>query len=69
MFEMRQKFAEEMEKNGLSVQIERNPVFYDEPTEADVNNGTFETAEAAEEDPVPEEPEEKKEGVNDGSEG
>lgn len=68
MFEMRQKFAEEMEKNGLSVQIERNPVFFDEPTEADVNNGTFETAEETEEEPAPEEPEEKKEGVENGSE-
>jgi hypothetical protein len=68
MFEMRQRFVDEMKENGFDLEIVRNPVFYDEPEEKDVEEGTFEAAESEAEEVTPEEPEEKKEGVNNGSE-
>lgn len=52
MFEMRQRFVEEMAKNGINIKITRSPVYFDEPTEKDVNTGKFE---AAEEEPEQEE--------------
>jgi hypothetical protein len=67
MFEMRQRFVDEMKENGFDLEIVRNPVFYDEPEEKDVEEGTFEAVEAEAEE-APEEPEEKKEGVDNGSE-
>ena len=61
MWEMRQAFVEEMKENGFDIEIVRNPVFFDEPTKEDVDNGTFEAAEAEEEVPQEETPEENKE--------
>lgn len=54
MWEMRQNFVEEMKENGFDIEIIRNPIFFDEPTAKDVDEGTFEEAEAE----TPEEPEE-----------
>ena len=51
MFEMRQRFVEEMAKNGLNLEILRSPIYFDEPTEKDVNTGHFEAAEAQEQEP------------------
>jgi len=45
MFNARQKFVKEMRKNGFNINIERSPIFFDEPTENDVENGDFEAAE------------------------
>ena len=50
MFEMRQKFVEEMAKNGLILEIIRNPIYFDEPTEKDVNTGEFEAQEEPEQE-------------------
>ena len=71
MFECRQRFVEEMKENGFNIEIIRNPIFFDEPTKEDIEEGTFEEAEAEE---TPEEPqaqeeneekEEKENGDND----
>ena len=48
MWEMRQNFVEEMKENAIDIEIIRNPVFFDEPTKEDVDEGTFEAAEAEE---------------------
>ena len=55
MWEMRQAFVEEMKENGYDIEIVRNPVYFDEPTKEDVEEGTFEAAEVQEETPAPEE--------------
>ncbi len=60
MYEMRLKFVEEMKENGFDIEIVPNPVFFDEPKEEDVEEGTFEEAEEEEEAPA-EEIEENKE--------
>ena len=49
MYEMRLKFVEEMKENGFDIEIIPNPVFFDEPTKEDIEEGTFEAAEAEEE--------------------
>ena len=48
MFECRQRFVDEMKENGFNIEIVRNPVFFDEPTKEDVEEGEFEEAEAEE---------------------
>lgn len=45
MYEMRLAFVEEMKKNGLEIEIVRNPIFFDEPEKEDIDEGTFEEAE------------------------
>lgn len=72
MYECRLRFVEEMKENGLNIEIIPNPVFYDEPTKEDIEEGTFEEAEAEEPEagsvPTPEqnnEEEEKDNGDND----
>ena len=71
MWEMRQAFVEEMKENGIDIEIIRNPIFFDEPTKEDINEGTFE--EASEETPeetneeTPEETNEETEDNNDGN--
>lgn len=68
MWEMRQNFVEEMKENGFDIEIIRNPIFFDEPTAKDVNEGTFEEAEAEtpeapqEGEEAPKEPETPEEG-------
>ena len=57
MWEMRCRFMEEMKKAGIDINIVRNPIFFDEPTKEDVENGTYEEAEPE----APETPEENKE--------
>ena len=66
MYEMRLNFVEEMKKAGFNIEIVPNPVFYDEPKKEDIDNGTFEEAEAEDEnaDPENETPEETKEEDN-----
>lgn len=62
MFECRQRFVEEMKENGINIEIVRNPIFFDEPTKEDVDEGEFEEAEPEVEEPSQEEtPEENKE--------
>lgn len=60
MYEMRERFVEEMKENGYNIEIIRNPIFFDEPTKEDIEEGTFEAAEAEAEEPeaAPEENEE-----------
>ena len=65
MYEMRQNFVEEMKKNGFDMDIVRNPIFYDEPEKEDIDEGTFEAAEAPEE--TPEENTEKEGGEDAGN--
>lgn len=64
MYEMRKKFVEEMKENGFEIEIVPNPVFFDEPKDEDIDEGTFEEAEAEEEAPAEEVVEDKKEEVN-----
>lgn len=45
MYEMRRRFADEMKEHGYDIEIVRNPVFYDEPTDSDIDDGTFKSAE------------------------
>ena len=49
MYEMRKRFVKEMKENGIDIDIVPNPVFYDEPDNEDIDNGTFEAAEAEQE--------------------
>ena len=64
MYEMRQAFVDEMKENGFELEIVRNPVFYDEPTKEDVEEGTYEAAEEQAEEPAQKPEEENKEEEN-----
>lgn len=64
MYEMRQNFVEEMRENGIEIEIVRNPVFFDEPTKEDIDEGEFAAAEPEE----PEKPENPEEPENDETE-
>lgn len=50
-YEARLNFVEEMKEHGIEIEIVPNPVFWDEPKEEDIEEGTFE---AAEPEPEPE---------------
>lgn len=54
--EARKAFVDEMKEAGYDIEIIPNPVFFDEPKDEDIDNGTFDEAE-------PEEPEEQEETV------
>lgn len=47
-YETRLAFCEEMKENGFEIEVVRNPIFADEPTDEDIENGTFEEAEVEE---------------------
>ena len=68
MFECRQRFVEEMKENGFNIEIVRNPIFFDEPTKEDIEEGKFEEAEAEEPEadnvPTPEQNKEEEDGEN-----
>lgn len=64
MYEMRLKFVEEMKKNGINIEIIPNPIFFDEPKKEDIEEGTFEAAEAEEEPAQEETKEEETENEN-----
>lgn len=68
MFEMRQRFVQEMKENGFEIEIVKNPVFYDEPNEEDVEEGTFEEAKRKENPEQPEENSGSEEGEERGKE-
>lgn len=63
MFESRMRFVKEMQENGIEISITRNPIFFDEPEESDVEEGTFEIKEEQEE--APEVKEEEADGNDD----
>ena len=44
----RLRFVEEMKENGFELEIVRNPIFFDEPTKEDIDDGEFETKEEEE---------------------
>ena len=44
-FNERMRFVEEMKENGFEIEITRSPIFFDEPTKEDAEEGTFETKE------------------------
>ena len=48
----RLRFVEEMKEKGFELEIVRNPIFFDEPTEEDIDDGEFEIKE---EEELPEE--------------
>lgn len=50
MFEARLDFIKEMADNGIEIEIVRNPIYWDEPTEEDIENGEFEQMEGEDED-------------------
>lgn len=69
-YEARLEFVKEMEEKGIEIKIVPNPVFWDEPTKEDIEEGTFEAAEPAEPEPEelqPEQSEEVKEEEADGN--
>lgn len=68
MYEMRKAFVDEMKENGFELEIVRNPVFYDEPTKEDVEEGTFEAAEEPEAAPEEAAEETTEEDAEDGKE-
>lgn len=41
----RLRFVEEMKENGFDIEIVPNPIFFDEPTKEDIEDGTFEIKE------------------------
>ena len=57
----RQRFVEEMKENGFDIEIVRSPIFFDEPTIEDADEGTFEVKE---EEELPEENNETEENEN-----
>lgn len=59
MYNERLRFVEEMREHGYDLEIVRNPIFFDEPTKEDIEEGEFETKE---EEELPEEPSGDKEG-------
>lgn len=61
MFECRQRFVDEMKENGFNIEIVRNPVFFDEPTKEDIEEGEFEEAEAPKEEEASQEEASKEE--------
>lgn len=42
MYEARLDFVKEMTENGFEIECVRNPIYWDEPTEEDIENGEFE---------------------------
>lgn len=44
-YEERLRFVEEMRENGYELEIIRNPIFFDEPTKEDINEGSFDIKE------------------------
>ena len=61
----RLRFVEEMKEHGFDIDIVRNPIFFDEPTKEDIEEGTFETKE---EEALPEEEAPKEEEVKENAE-
>lgn len=57
MYNERLRFVEEMKKNGYDLEIVRNPIFFDEPTKEDIEEGEFETKEEEEKEDDDEKPE------------
>lgn len=45
MFQAREDFCKEMQENGIDIEVVRNPIFWDEPTEEDIEEGEFELME------------------------
>lgn len=58
----RLRFVEEMKENGFDIEIIPNPIFFDEPKEEDIEDGTFESKE---EEELPEENNEEEENKDD----
>ena len=46
----RLRFVEEMKENGFDIEIVPNPIFFDEPKKEDIDEGTFKSKEAEEEE-------------------
>lgn len=68
----RVRFMEEMKEHGFELEIVRNPIFFDEPTKEDIDDGEFEVKEEEElpeEDALEENNEEVKEDDNENPEG
>lgn len=50
MYEARIDFIKEMAENGIEIELVRNPIYWDEPTEEDIEDGTFDENEDKEDD-------------------
>ena len=50
----RLRFVEEMKENGFDIEIVPNPIFFDEPTKKDIEEGSFESKEEESEPEAPE---------------
>lgn len=62
----RLRFVEEMKENGFDIEIVPSPIFFDEPKKEDIDEGTFESKEAEEEE-LPEENNEEEEDNDEGT--
>ena len=60
----RLRFVEEMKENGFDIEIVPNPIFFDEPKKEDIDEGTFESKEAEDEE-LPEENNKEEENNDD----
>lgn len=48
MYQARLDFCNEMRENGIDIEVIRNPIYWDEPTETDIEEGEFEQMEGDE---------------------
>lgn len=48
-YECLKEFIEEMEENNIHIELIRNPIYADEPSNEDIDNGTFEEKETEDE--------------------
>lgn len=64
MYEMRKRFVEEMKENGFNIDIVPNPVFFDEPSSKDIDEGTFDAEEEQIDNQPDKQPEEQEESGN-----
>lgn len=64
-YEERLNFVEKMKAAGYNLEIVPNPIFFDEPKEEDIEEGTFEKQEPEEEQPEEVKAEEEEENEND----
>ena len=60
----RLRFVEEMKENGFDIESVPNPIFFDEPKKEDIDEGTFESKEAEDEE-LPEENNKEEENNDD----
>ncbi len=69
MYEARLDFIKEMADNGIEIELVRNPIYWDEPTEEDIEDGEFEEMDGQEGDQENGEKDSNDSGNSEGEEG